>query len=256
MNVITDPTPTPKAITIAIMFLLVLAAGPAAAAANNETNSKTILASRIIDGEVYNAEAQPIGEVDDLVLRRGGRVKKLTVEFGGFLGLGDKLVALPFSTFDLKKDGRMTLAVTKTQLEKKKAFNYHDEGLQPDYLYRPRPPYAGPYRFPWQSMYYGPHGPNPELGPYAWARSPSKFLASSVMDRRLIDESGELLGMVVDLVIDRKTMKVSRIVIATDALTGDSQRLNLPYDSLGFTAFGLVYHIVPPELKSNRRQGG
>ena len=234
-------------VTIAGLILLLLTAGETTVAANEGIAPKTIKASRIIDGDVYDAEGALIGEVDDLIIRRGGRVKKLTMEFGGFLDIGDKLVALSFKSFSID-DGRISLSLTEDQLKHKKEFNYFLQGLQPAYYYRPRPPHAGPFRLPQQSMYDGHEATNAELGPYAWASSPSKFLASTVMHRRLINPSGELLGMVVDLIIDPATVMVSHIVIASDALPNEPERLYLPYDPLDFTAYGIVYGITSTEL--------
>ena len=59
---------------------------------------------RIIDQDVYDSHGELIGEVDDIVIKRNGRVKKLIVEYGGFYdisvehvlpGIGSKL-ALPY----------------------------------------------------------------------------------------------------------------------------------------------------------------
>lgn len=234
--------------TIAGLILMLLPGGGTTASAVEDIAPQTIEASRIVDGDVYDAKGALIGEVDDLIIRRGGRVKKLTVEFGGFLDIGDKLVALSFKSFSFD-GGRISLSLTEEQLKNKKEFDYFSQGLQPAYYYRPRPPYAGPYRFPQQSMYYGPDAPNPAVGPYAWAASPAKFLASTVMDRRLINPSGELLGVVVDLIIDAAASTVSHIVIASDALPTEPERLYLPYQPLDFTAYGLVYEISSTELK-------
>jgi hypothetical protein len=206
-----------------------------------------IMASRIIDAAVYDEKQQQIGEVDDLILRRSGRVKKLTVEFGGFLDMGDTLVAVSFKRFGLK-NGDVTLDATKQQLQKRSEFNYYRHGLRPGYYYRARP-YAGPYYYPPPGYYYGPNAQNPPVEPYEWAFSPSRFLASVVMNRRLINEEGKDIGRVKDLLINRKDNKVEKIILFSEEILGEKVYAGLAYEPLGFTALGLVYDISPGKLK-------
>ncbi|NBJ10746.1 PRC-barrel domain-containing protein [Microvirga arsenatis] len=54
-----------------------------------------MLASKIMDEEVLGANNEDIGDVEDLVLDRDGRVVALVVEVEE--GLGDRTVALPLS---------------------------------------------------------------------------------------------------------------------------------------------------------------
>jgi uncharacterized protein YrrD len=213
-----------------------------------QESQKTLLAGRIIDADVYDENRQEIGEVDDLIIRRSGKVKKLTVEFGGFMDIGDKLVALSFKKFSMK-NGDVAAEATRQQLEKRPEINYYEEGFRPDYYYRARP-YAGrPYHYPPPGYYYGPNTPRQPIEPYEWAFSPARFLASAIMDRRLINEEGEEIGTVKDLVIHRQSNQITKIVIASEEILGKEVHVGLSYKPLGFTAYGLVYDISPGELK-------
>ena len=53
-------------------------------------------ASRIIGAAVYNESNESIGEVDDIVLPGNGGAPVAVVSVGGFLGIGAKLVAVPY----------------------------------------------------------------------------------------------------------------------------------------------------------------
>ena len=204
-----------------------------------------LLASRILDQEVYDETQKLIGEADDLIIRRSGKVKKLTVEFGGFIDIGDKRVALPFKRFRMK-DGKIALEVTEQQLEKKSEFDYYTHGLQPDYYYRGRP-YTT--RYPRPSYYYGPGAAHPPIEPYEMAFSPSRFLASALMNRRIINEEGKRVGRVKDLVINRKNNEVEKIILSSIDILGEEVHVALSYEPLGFTAYGLVYDITLGTLK-------
>ena len=236
---------------LACVLVIMLMGGATAAAETGETS--TVRVSHIIDADVVDANAQLIGEVDDLILRRSGRVKKLTVEFGGLLDLGDKLVAVPFKSVDWQ-NGRVTLELTEKQLSKKNEYDYHAHDLQPAYYYRPSPTDAPVHRFPQPGLYYGPYAHNPSQDPYTWVLSPSKNLASTIMNRRMINEAGEGLGIVVDLVIDRSQLTVSQIVIESNLLSDEVQRVALPYKPLGFTAYGLTYDISLKEFKQSGKR--
>ena len=53
-------------------------------------------ASRVIGAAVYNESNESIGEVDDIVLPGNGAPPVAVVSVGGFLGIGAKLVAVPY----------------------------------------------------------------------------------------------------------------------------------------------------------------
>ena len=225
-----------------------------------EEGSDTILASKWIDREVYGKSGDQFGEIDDLVIKRSGKVKTVTVEVGGFLDIGDKLVGVSLSEMQnlmVDGDGKMVLNTTEAQMKKRSEFDYYRRGLRPDYYYRPRPPTRYGYRaFP--PPYYGgrPYGPRgqegyrPEGDPYDWAFSPARYLASAVIDRRIYDESGAYIGRVADLLIDTRDAKVKEIILIAEDIRGEDSRVLIPYEPPGFTAYGIVWDLSRKEIGS------
>ena len=61
-------------------------------------------ASKLIGSAVYNDQNEKIGNVDDLIVKDGNRIVMAVVSVGGFLGLGTKLVAVPYEQLHLGKD--------------------------------------------------------------------------------------------------------------------------------------------------------
>jgi sporulation protein YlmC with PRC-barrel domain len=53
-------------------------------------------ASKLVGIEVYNDNNEKIGGVDDVVLDKGGKVDRVVLAVGGFLGIGERYVAVPF----------------------------------------------------------------------------------------------------------------------------------------------------------------
>jgi PRC-barrel domain len=73
-----------------------------------------------------------IGEIKDIAIGRDGRVAYVAVSFGGFLGLGDKLFAVPFEAVEFARedpddpnddDHFARIAVTEDQLRNRQGFN-------------------------------------------------------------------------------------------------------------------------------------
>jgi sporulation protein YlmC with PRC-barrel domain len=61
---------------------------------------------------VYDPNDNKIGDVKDLILEKGGKVNAAIVGVGGFLGAGEKDVAVPFDQLQLKeKNGNRYLVM-------------------------------------------------------------------------------------------------------------------------------------------------
>jgi len=77
------------------------------------------LASNIIGESVYNSvadDAENIGNVNDLVLGLDGEAEYVVIGVGGFLGLGQRDVAIPFEELEwAERDGQAWLVVNTTR---------------------------------------------------------------------------------------------------------------------------------------------
>ena len=77
--------------------------------------------------QMQNANAQSIGDINDLVVAENGGVDAVVIGVGGFLGMGEKNVAVPFDQLSWTKDGNgkayVTLATTKEELQNAPAFD-------------------------------------------------------------------------------------------------------------------------------------
>jgi hypothetical protein len=88
--------------------------------------------SQIVGKPVYNDAGEKIGTIDDLIVRPDDKVMFGVVSVGGFLGIGDRLVAVPYPAFTSGTDGKLVLAgITKDDLKAAPAFKYADEKKRP-----------------------------------------------------------------------------------------------------------------------------
>ena len=53
--------------------------------------------------DVYDKGQTSIGKIDDVLIDKSGKITALIVGVGGFLGVGEKDVALPFSAVNAEK---------------------------------------------------------------------------------------------------------------------------------------------------------
>ncbi len=53
-------------------------------------------ASKVVGVNVYNDQNQKIGSIDDLLMDKNGTIKAAVIGVGGFLGMGEHLVAVSY----------------------------------------------------------------------------------------------------------------------------------------------------------------
>ena len=61
-------------------------------------------ASKLIGVDIYGQNNEKIGDVNEVLIDRNGNADAVVVGVGGFLGIGEKDVALPFSAIQWKMD--------------------------------------------------------------------------------------------------------------------------------------------------------
>ena len=75
--------------------------------------------------DVYDNSKNTVSKIDDVLIDKSGKITALIVGVGGFLGMGEKDVALPFSAVKAeKKDNKWYLTVDGTKDSLKGAAGY------------------------------------------------------------------------------------------------------------------------------------
>ncbi|MDO9412249.1 MAG: PRC-barrel domain-containing protein [Pseudolabrys sp.] len=94
-------------------------------------------ASKLIGATVYGSDNASIGEVNDVILASDGKVNGVVIGVGGFLGVGEKNVAVSFDklTVNRKPDSaaidKITVAFSKEELKGAPTFAYYDPAPKP-----------------------------------------------------------------------------------------------------------------------------
>ena len=108
------------------------AAQPATAtpAPQNEENTKeekTSVPATVVDGEqlesvlgieAFSSAGDDMGRIVDILVDRTGQIRAAIIDFGGFLGVGSRKIAVDWRSlhFDPKKAGAVVVNLTKDQL--------------------------------------------------------------------------------------------------------------------------------------------
>jgi sporulation protein YlmC with PRC-barrel domain len=81
--------------------------------------------SKLRGQTIYNSTNEKIGELDDLIIGKD-RVLFAIIQVGGFLGIGSRLVAVPYTSLQISQEGKRILlpGATKEQLKALPEFVY------------------------------------------------------------------------------------------------------------------------------------
>jgi hypothetical protein len=81
-------------------------------------------ASKIRGSTVVNENDESIGKIDDIIISANGKNPFVVLSVGGFLGIGDHLVALPYDSLKITDDKIALPGGTKDELKALPQFKY------------------------------------------------------------------------------------------------------------------------------------
>ncbi|MFZ1747760.1 MAG: PRC-barrel domain-containing protein, partial [Nitrospirales bacterium] len=86
---------------------------------------QVLSSSSLVGTTVQNMRREDLGEIKDLMIDlSGGRIAYAVLSFGGFLGMGDKLFAIPWEAFQVVQEEEVLLLnVAKEKLEQAPGFD-------------------------------------------------------------------------------------------------------------------------------------
>jgi sporulation protein YlmC with PRC-barrel domain len=92
------------------------------------TTVRALSASTMIGDDVRSPAGEDLGHVEEIMIdTNGGRIAYVVLSFGGLLGLGDKLFAVPWSALTLDtEEHAFILDVDKETLEDAPGFDKDD----------------------------------------------------------------------------------------------------------------------------------
>jgi hypothetical protein len=77
--------------------------------------SGDVSAKELLDETVTNGARENIGDINDILIDREGKVAAVIVGVGGFLGMGEKDVALPYETFGKDDNDELVIGTSASK---------------------------------------------------------------------------------------------------------------------------------------------
>lgn len=77
-------------------------------------------ADTLMGNDVFNDQGEDLGDIKEIMLDvRAGRISYAVLSYGGLMGIGDKLFAVPWEALTLDTENkRFSLDVAKDRLDK------------------------------------------------------------------------------------------------------------------------------------------
>jgi sporulation protein YlmC with PRC-barrel domain len=207
-------------------------------------------ASEIVDHAVKNDQGEELGEMDDLIIRRNGKVKKAILQVGGFLEIGDRLVAVPFKSLKKRDKEDIVYSITRENLEEHPEFSYEKEGLYREFYSRtypygyhppehqrgrhrdfpPYPHYGPPYRLPWNREYF-----------------PERIRISPLLGDSVRNYRGERVAKIDDLIISPEG-KADYVILSIGWLFKE-RLVAILFKQLEISYWGIFLDVSGEQLK-------
>ena len=83
-------------------------------------------AGKIVGASVYNDQNQSVGSVDDVLMSKDNKANAAVISVGGFLGMGSKLVSVPFDQLKVENNRIVMPGATKASLSSMPDYKYNN----------------------------------------------------------------------------------------------------------------------------------
>jgi sporulation protein YlmC with PRC-barrel domain len=88
--------------------------------------------SKLIGATVYGPDNASIGDINDVLIANDGKINAVVIGVGGFLGVGEKNVAIPFDKLQISRKAdsssieKVTVSYSKDELKNAPKFAYYE----------------------------------------------------------------------------------------------------------------------------------
>lgn len=216
----------------------------------NRENPDFLSAGTIKGDKVINEAGEDLGKIEELMIDiQNGKVAYAVLSFGGFLGMGDKLFAIPWQALNLRvHEHAFVLNVPKEILENAKGFDKDNwplttrEELSRTYTYYGYQPY-------WQPEVTGQTGPSGEIVSERTVRTeealsrenPDFLSAGTIKGDKVVNRAGEDLGKLEEIMIDLHDGRIAYTVLSFGGFLGIGNKL-----------FAVPWQVLQPRVHEHK----
>ena len=97
-----------------------------------QQDSAEMLGDWLLSTSVTSPDGQTIGSIKDFIITQDGQITAVILGVGGFLGIGEKDIAVDYSQLDIQYDGNaIQLAMTREEADAAPEYQYRDKETPP-----------------------------------------------------------------------------------------------------------------------------
>ena len=198
--------------------------------------NKTFLPTTTIKGsKVINVNGEHLGMLEEMMIDpEKGKIAYAVLSFGGLLGIGNKLFAIPWEVLESSR-GDYILRIDKSVLEKTEGFDKEEWSLTHDELVKVYA-YFGiqPY---WQTkMGIVEKTQYMEIGDF--------LPTTTIKGSKVVNVKEEHLGIIEELMIDAEKGKIAYAVLSFGGLLGIGNKLfPIPWEALESNRYDYILKI-------------
>ncbi|MBE9635767.1 PRC-barrel domain-containing protein [Salipiger mangrovisoli] len=98
----------------------------------SQQDSAEMLGDWLLSTSVTSPDGETIGSIKDFIITEDGQITAVVLGVGGFLGMGEKDIAVDYSELDIQYDGdAIQLAMTREEADAAPEYQYRDKQTPP-----------------------------------------------------------------------------------------------------------------------------
>jgi sporulation protein YlmC with PRC-barrel domain len=234
-------------ISAALMALIAMPAvaqappAPSAAPVAQSQRPAQVDVQRLIGRTVRNLQDETIGDVNSVILTRDGTVSAVIVGVGGFLGIGEREVAIPWQDLQIRNNGEdVRTSLTKDAVRALPEYRYAEGQQRGTVITQPAqrttPATAAAdaaAQRPQPADRAAPQTTARTVGPVADSLSVNAIIGASVRDGR-----NESIGRVYDIIMDARGAPQTIVISVGGVMGMGGRRAAVPLSDVRFTRDG------------------
>ncbi len=260
----------------------------------NRDNPDFLSASTIKGDKIVNRAGDDIGKIEELMIDlQNGRIAYAVLSFGGFMGMGDKLFAIPWNSLTLRvHEHAFFLDIPKETLEKAEGFDKDNwpltrEELSSAYTYYGYQPYWQTGMAAQTGILTGMPGETESeriarmereretgmlretgkpretesermarMRSTAGMDNPDFLPAGKIEGDKVVNRAGEDLGKIEELMIDLQDGKIAYAVVSHGGFLGIGNKLfSIPWKALTLSAHEHAFFLDIPKETLEKAEG-
>ncbi len=231
-------------------------------------NPDFLSAGTLKGDKVINRVGEDLGKIEELMIDlQSGRLAYAVLSFGGFLGMGDKLFAIPWQALTLRPrehtlvhEHAFVLDIPKETLERAEGFEKDRWPLAREELSRTYTYYG--YQPYWQAgVAAGVPGETESermarMGTMTGRENPDFLSASTIKKDKVVNKAGEGLGKIEELMIDIQDGRVAYAVLSFGGFLGlGGKFFAIPWQALTLKPHDHVFLLDVPKNILEKAEG-